>query len=63
MSAELADASLGQRLVNHEKLGDGLYASTFADGSVIYVNYGSKTARVGSVQIPAMDFVREEAGK
>jgi hypothetical protein len=63
MSAELADASLGQRLVNHEKLGDGLYASTFADGSVIYVNYGSKTARVGSVQIPAMDFVREEAQK
>ena len=63
MSAELAEASLGQRLVNHEKLGDGVYASTFADGSVIYVNYGSKPAQVGSVRIPAMDFVREEAQK
>ena len=63
MSAELKDASLGARLVDHEKLGEGLYASTFADGSVIYVNYGSKTARVGKIQIPAMDFVREEAQK
>lgn len=63
MSAELADASLGQRLVNHEKLDDGVYASTFADGSVIYVNYGSKTACVGNIQIPAMNFVREEAQK
>jgi len=63
MSAELAEASLGVRLVNHENLGGGLYASTFADGSVIYVNYGNQTARVGSIQIPAMDFVREEAQK
>ena len=63
MSAELAEASLGQRLVSHEKLGDNLYASTFADGSVIYVNYGGETARVGNIQIPAMDFVRKEAGK
>ena len=63
MTAELADASLGQRLVNHEKLREGVYASTFADGSVIYVNYGSKTVLVNGVRIPAMDFVREEARK
>lgn len=63
MAEELTDASLGQRLVNHEKLDEGVYASTFADGSVIYVNYGSETVRVNGVQIPAMDFVREEAQK
>lgn len=61
MAAELADASLGQRLVNHEKLGENVYASTFADGSVIYVNYGSEAVRINGIQIPAMDFVREEA--
>lgn len=63
MAAELADAALGQRLVNHEKLAEGVYASTFADGSVIYVNYNDEAARVGKLQIPAMDFVREEASK
>lgn len=63
MAGELTEASLGQRLVNHEKLGDGVYASTFADGSVIYVNYSSEAARVNGIQIPAMDFVREEAQK
>ena len=61
MAAELADASLGQRLVNHEKLGENVYASTFADGSVVYVNYGGEAVRINGIQIPAMDFVREEA--
>ncbi|MBR2047174.1 MAG: hypothetical protein IJ960_01115 [Oscillospiraceae bacterium] len=63
MSEELADATLGSRLVHHQKLAENVYKSTFADGSVIYVNYGSEAARVGRVQIPAMDFVREEAQK
>lgn len=63
VAEELADVSFGSRLVDHEILGNGLYKSTFADGSVIYVNYTNEAARVGSVQIPAMDFVREEAGK
>lgn len=63
MAAELTDASLGQRLVNHEKLDEGVYASVFADGSVVYVNYGSEAVRINGIQIPAMDFVREEAQK
>ena len=63
MAEELTDASMGQRLVNHEKLDEGVYASTFADGSVIYVNYGSETVLVNGIRIPAMDFVREEAQK
>jgi hypothetical protein len=63
MAAELAEASMGQRLVQHEKLAEGVYASTFADGSVIYVNYCSDAVRTNGVQIPAMDFVREEAQK
>ena len=61
MAEELSELDPGQRLVDHEKLGDNLYASTFADGSVVYVNYGSDAARVGKVTVPAMDFVREEA--
>lgn len=60
ISAELSGMPLGQRLVKHEKLGNNLYASTFADGSVVYVNYGAKDAKVGSVKVPAMNFVREE---
>ncbi len=60
VSGELDRLPFGQRLVNHEKLGDNLYASTFADGSVVYVNYGAKDARINGVTVPAMDFVREE---
>lgn len=63
MAQELTEATLGQRLVNHEKLAENVYASTFADGSVIYVNYGSKAVSVKGIRIPAMDFVREEAQK
>ena len=63
MAAELAETSMGQRLVDHEKLAEGVYASTFADGSVIYVNYCGEAVRVNGIRIPAMDFVREEARK
>jgi hypothetical protein len=63
MAQELTEATLGQRLVNHEKLAENVYASTFADGSVVYVNYGSKAVSVKGIRIPAMDFVREEAQK
>lgn len=63
MAEELTEATLGQHLVNHEKLAEGVYASTFADGSVVYVNYGSKAVSVKGIRIPAMDFVREEAQK
>lgn len=61
MSAKLSDAVLGQRLVDHEKLGDRLYVSTFADGSRIYVNYADTDAKIGRITVGAMDFVREEA--
>ena len=61
MSAKLSDAVLGQRLVDHEKLGDRLYVSTFADGSRIYVNYADTDAKLGRIKVGAMDFVREEA--
>ncbi len=60
VSGELDGLPFGQRLVNHEKLGQDLYASTFADGSVVYVNYGAQDARINGVTVPAMDFVREE---
>jgi serine/threonine protein kinase len=46
-----------------KKLAEGVYASTFADGSVIYVNYCGEAVRVNGIRIPAMDFVREEARK
>jgi hypothetical protein len=63
MAEELTETTMGQQLVNHEKLAENVYASTFADGSVVYVNYGSKTVSVKGIRIPAMDFVREEAQK
>lgn len=63
MAEELTQTTMGQQLVNHEKLAENVYASTFADGSVVYVNYGSKTVSVKGIRIPAMDFVREEAQK
>ena len=56
---ESLDGVLGQRITAHGKLGQGVYVTTFADGSVVYVNYGQTDAVLGDVTVPARGFVRK----
>ncbi len=56
---ESLDGVLAQRITAHGKLGQGVYVTTFADGSVVYVNYGQTDAVLGDVTVPARGFVRK----
>ncbi len=50
----------GDRIVSHEKLGDGLYRTGFSSGAAIYVNYGSATAIADGREIAGESFLFEE---
>lgn len=49
----------GQRIAGHEQLSDSLYATTYEDGTVVYVNYGKEAVTTDSVTVPAMGFARK----
>lgn len=53
------DGVFGQRITDHKKLGAEVYATSFANGTVVYVNYGQEDVTVGDVTIPALGFVRK----
>ena len=53
------DNVCGQALVQHRKVSDGVYESTYQDGTVIYVNYQKESIRIGDTLVPAMGFMRE----
>ena len=55
---ELGDV-FGQRITGHRQLSDNLYATTYEDGTVIYVNYGKEAVTVEGVTVPAMGFARK----
>ncbi len=56
---EALDGVLGQRITSHKKLGDGIYATSFANGDIVYVNYGQEDVTVEGVTVPARGFVRK----
>ena len=49
----------GQRITGHRQLSDNLYATTYEDGTVIYVNYGKEAVTADGVTVPAMGFARK----
>lgn len=53
------DRVLGQRIVEHKKLGEMVYATSFENGEVVYVNYGQEDVTVDQVTVPARGFVRK----
>ncbi len=56
---EVLDSILGQRIVSHEKLGGKVYATTFENGDIVYVNYGQEDVIVEQITVPAWGFVRK----
>ena len=41
----------------HERIDRDVFATTWSDGTKIYVNYGSSPADVGGVRIPAQEWI------
>jgi hypothetical protein len=50
------------RMIRHEKLAEDLYASTYDNGTVIYVNYGDREQNAEGIAVPAMDYVVVQEG-
>lgn len=51
----------GQRMTQHRKVQDQVYATVYQDGTVVYVNYSDQAVTVEGVTVPAMGFVRKGA--
>ncbi len=59
--AELSDLDtvFGQGIIAHKKIQENIYAATYQDGTVVYVNYGEKDTDVSGITVPAMGFYRK----
>ncbi|MCR4875597.1 MAG: hypothetical protein K5922_00325 [Clostridiales bacterium] len=51
-----------QKIVGHRKLSGQVTATTYEDGTVVYVNYGQETSQ-GEVQVPARDYLIVRKGE
>ena len=48
-----------QRIIGHEFISNDVHVTTYEDGTRVYVNYGSKEYRKGTVKVPARDYLVE----
>ena len=51
------------RITDHVRLAEEVTKTVYADGTAVYVNYGSEDYRAGGVQIPARDYVVERGSQ
>lgn len=56
-ASELSDLS-GARMISHERIENGVYATGFDCGSVVYVNYNNYSVTVGNLTVSPYDFIR-----
>lgn len=56
---EVLDDVYGQEIMSHRKVQEDVYASTYLDGTVVYVNYSDREVVVEDVRIPAMGFAKK----
>lgn len=49
----------GQRMVSHERLAEEVTVTGYADGTKVYVNYGSEEYQEGGLKLPARDYLVE----
>ncbi|MBQ6022358.1 MAG: hypothetical protein IJL25_05465 [Clostridia bacterium] len=56
-SEQLGDLS-SRRIVGHEKIDEGVFGTTYENGSIVLVNYNNYSANVGNIQVPPYDFLR-----
>lgn len=51
-----------QEIVGHERLSEHVAVTTYADGTKVYVNYGSTDYTAGSVKVPGRDYLVKRGG-
>lgn len=51
-----------QFITNHKVLAVGVTATTYEDGTVVYVNYNTSDFKNGALEIPAKDYLVERSG-
>lgn len=51
-----------QFITDHEVLATGVTATTYEDGTVVYVNYNTSDFKNGTLEIPAKDYLVERSG-
>ena len=52
-----------QKITGHERLTDDVAVTTYADGTKVYVNYGTNEYKSGTVKVPARDYLVERGSK
>jgi len=52
-----------QYIVNHERLAENVYMSTYENGTKIVVNYGSEAYRNNGITVDARDYLVIKGGK
>ena len=55
-------AVAGSKIAGRKQLSEGVYATTYENGTVIYVNYSDNAFAFGKVDVGAMDFVVAKGG-
>lgn len=56
-------AIANQTIADHEKLSNNVYQTTYANGTKVIVNYGSASAMVDGLSIPAAGYLMQNGGK
>ncbi len=59
MIKESLDGLMDQNIVGHEQVADQVFATTYAGGDVVYVNYSESDVTVNGVTVPARSFTRQ----
>ena len=52
-----------QKITGHERLTDDVAVTSYADGTKVYVNYGTNEYSSGTVSVPARDYLVERGAK
>ena len=59
MASECLDGLMDQRIVFHEQVAADVYATTYENGAVVYVNYSQQDVTVDGVTVPARGVCRQ----
>ncbi len=57
--SDALDGVYGTEIVSHEQIADGVFKTTYKNGTAIYVNYNSKPYQSKGIKIAAQDYLKE----
>ena len=63
MTCDSLDGLMGCYITNHTQVADGVFATTYSNGDVVYVNYNQEAVSADGHTVPARGFYRERSGQ